>query len=67
MDNPGKVATPLMALAVSAPLKVPPAGLLPIASVIGAPALPTTLSFASSTCTVTAGVTALPPVVFVGC
>ena len=62
-----KVATPLTALTVLVPLRVPPPGFVPMATVIEAVLPVTTLPFASSTSKVTAGLIETPATVFVGC
>ena len=67
IDRLLKVATPLTAFWVTVPASVPPPGLLPIATVIGAELLVTTLLLASSTCTVTAGLITAVLTAFVGC
>src|SRR5262245_21338682 len=59
-------ATPPTAATVVVPDSVPPAGFVPIASVIGAVELVTVFPFASCTMTTTAGIAA-PAAVFVGC
>ena len=61
------VATPFTAATVFVPLSVPPPGFVPIAIVILAVLVVTTLLLASCTCTVRAGLIATPAVVFVGC
>src|SRR5438105_13900318 len=67
MERPLKVAAPLTALTVLVPLRVPPPGFVPMATVIEAVLLVTTLPFASSTNKVTAGLIGAPATVFVGC
>src|SRR5581483_3371871 len=67
IDNVLKVATPATAFTVFVPLRVPDAGLLPIATVIEAVLLVTRLPPASCTCTVTAGVIDEPDCVLLGC
>src|SRR5262249_49282143 len=61
------VATPATALTVVVPLSVAPPGLVPIEIVTAAVLLVTTLPLASCTCTVTAGVMAVPATAFDGC
>src|SRR2546422_1071137 len=67
MERALKVATPLTALTVLVPLKVPPPGFVPMATVIEAVLPVTTLPFASSTNKVTAGLIETPATVVVGC
>src|SRR5262249_60641801 len=67
MDRLLKEATPATAATVSVPLRVPPPGLLPSATVTLEASVVTTLLKASSTCTVTAGLSEAPAVVLVGC
>ena len=67
IDRVLKVATPLTALTVVVPLRVPLPGLVPMAIAIAAVLLVTTLPFASSTNKVTAGLIEAPATVFVGC
>src|ERR1700722_6053464 len=62
-----KVATPLTALTVAVPLRVPLPGLLPIAMVTELVAVVTVLPFASSTLTVIAGAIVPPVAVLDGC
>src|SRR2546430_10340661 len=67
MLSVAKLATPATAATVVVPLNVPPAGLLPIASVT-LPVNPVaTLPKASRAVTSTAGVMVAPAVVLVGC
>src|ERR1044072_9411754 len=66
MDRLLTVATPLTAATVVVPLRVPLAGLVPMASETLAVGL-TTLLPAYSSCTVTAGLLARPAVVLLGC
>src|SRR5438552_18711181 len=66
MEIPGNVAIPLIAFCVAVPLNAPPPGFVPMAIVIGAVLLVTTLPPASCTCTVTAGVIEEPAAVFDG-
>jgi hypothetical protein len=56
MERSGKVAIPLLAVCVKVPFKEPLPGLVLMAMVIEAELLVTTLFWASSTCTVIAGV-----------
>ena len=67
MERPLKVATPLTALTILVPPRVPPPGFVPMATVTEAVLVVTTLPFASSTCSVTAGLMEAPATVFVGC
>ncbi len=67
MDRLLNVATPLTALTVTVPLRLPLLGLVPMATVIEAVLLVTTLPPASCTCTVTAGVIEEVAAVFDGC
>src|ERR1700751_4180140 len=66
MDRPLNVATPLAPATVVVPLRVPPAGLVPMARLTLALEL-TRLLPASSSSTVTAGVMGWVAVVLVGC
>ena len=67
MDRPGKVATPATTVTAEPPVSVPPLGLVPIARLTVVALSPvSTLPLASSTATVTAGVTAEPALVLVG-
>src|SRR5260370_1125264 len=66
MDRVLKVAVPPLAATVVVPLSVPPPGLVPMARVTLAVLLVRLLN-ASRTCTVTAGLMAIPAVVVVGC
>ena len=61
------VATPPDAVTVVVPLRVPPLGFVPMATVIEAALVVTRLPPASCTCTVTAGLIEAPAVVFDGC
>ena len=61
------MATPLTAFWVVVPPSVPPPGLVPMASVIGAELLATRLLLASRTRTVTAGVMGVADSSLVGC
>src|SRR5262249_43390303 len=67
MDRVEKVATPATAATVAVPLRVPPPGLVPMATVTLDVVVVTMLLKASSTATVTAGLMAAPAAVFVGC
>src|ERR1700751_4015160 len=67
MERLLNVATPFTAFTFVVPLNVPPAGFVPIAIATAAVLVVTTLLFASSTCTVTAGVMAEQAAVFEGC
>jgi hypothetical protein len=66
IDNPLKVATPLAALTVAVPLRVPPPGFVPMPSATDAVLVVTVLPPAS--CTVTTGCVAstVPPVALLG-
>ena len=67
MESPENVATPAATVTAAPPVSVPPPGLVPMARptvVVLSPV--STLPLASSTATVTAGVTAEPAAVFVG-
>src|SRR5229473_647100 len=61
------VATPPAAACVSVPASVPPAGLVPIATVTGPVKLGTAFPNASRALTTTAGVIAAPAPVVLGC
>ena len=61
------VATPLTAATVNVPDSVPPAGFVPMAIVMLALDVVTTLPKVSWICAVTAGVIAIPAAVFDGC
>src|SRR5215472_12393631 len=67
MDRPEKVATPEATVTAEPPLRVPPAGLVPMArlTVVALSAV-SMLPLASSTATVTAGVMVAPAAVFDG-
>src|SRR5919197_1068739 len=67
MDRPLKVATPPDAASELAPLRVPPAGFVPIETLTVALEEVTRLSLASRTRTVTAGEIVAPAVVVDGC
>src|SRR5260370_41742794 len=67
MDRLLNVATPLTALEVVLPLRVPPLGLVAIARLIDAVLLVTVLPRLSWTVTVTAGLMATVDTVSVGC
>jgi hypothetical protein len=68
IDNPLNVATPLPTITAPPPVSVPLPGLLPIAKLtVVLLSDVTTLLFASSTRTVTAGVIAPPAAVVLGC
>jgi hypothetical protein len=67
MLSPAKVATPATVFRVNVPDSVPPAGLVPIASVIAVPSTLYRLPSPSSTRTVTAGVMFCPTWVVLGC
>ena len=62
-----KVATPLTAFTVCIPLRVPPDGLLAIATDTAAEEVVTVVPLGSSTLTVTVGLNAVPGVVLAGC
>src|SRR5437764_10682203 len=62
-----KVATPLTAVPVVVPARVPLAGLVPMATVMLVVAVVTVLPWASWTVTCTAGVIAAPAAVLLGC
>ena len=67
IDRSLKVATPPAAGCISVPLRVPPPGLVPMASVTFEVSPVTRLPNLSSTSTVTAGLMVIPATVFVGC
>src|SRR5439155_384203 len=62
-----KVATPLTAVTVVGPERVPLAGLVPVATVMLVVAVVTVLPWASWTATCTAGVIAAPAAALLGC
>ena len=66
IDRLLKVATPLTALTVVVPLRLPPLGFVPIATVIDAVLLVTVFPRPSTTFTATAGLMLLPAIEFVG-
>src|SRR5947199_6113041 len=65
MERSLNVATPLEAVRLNVPLKVPPAGLVPMD--IATDAVPTRLPPASCSCTVTAGLMETPATALLGC
>src|ERR1700722_6791825 len=67
IDRLPKVATPLIASAVVVPLNVPALGFVPMANVTNDVFVVTTLPFASSMATVTAGVIGVLIGAVVGC
>src|SRR5213596_2456628 len=67
MDKLLKDATPPTASTVVAPLRVPPAGLVPVARVTEVVVLVTVFPSPSWTATVTAGLIDVPAAVLVGC
>src|SRR5260370_3160186 len=67
MLNVGNVATPETAFTCAAPVSVPLDGLVAIAIVLWVVAVGTTLPWASSMFTATAGVIELPATILVGC